>query len=76
MRSLARIAALSTIFAASALAVNAMSPVRPEFELLPRRSRGKGKGAKRGKGLQAKAAKRPNMRHVSKRVRRKHRRAA
>lgn len=31
---------------------------------------------RRGKRAQAKAKKRPNMRHVSKRVRRKHRRAA
>lgn len=31
---------------------------------------------RRGKGKQARPRKRPNMRHVSRRVRRKHRRAA
>lgn len=30
----------------------------------------------RGRGVQAKPTKRPNMRHISKRVRRKHRKAA
>lgn len=38
--------------------------------------RSKGKGIRRGNGIQAKPKKRRNMLTVSKRVRRKHRRAA
>jgi hypothetical protein len=38
--------------------------------------RGKGKNNRRGTGVQAKPRQRPNMNHVSRRVKRKHRRAA
>lgn len=40
------------------------------------RHKGKGRNNRRGKGAQAKQRKRPNMQHVAKRVRRKHRRQA
>lgn len=46
-------------------------------DLMPtrRQKRGKGQGNRRGKGIRSKHRSRPNMNHISKRVRRKHRRA-
>jgi hypothetical protein len=71
------------MLAAAALAFGA-GPVAPpiggygELSAAPakKRRRGKGQNNCRGKGLRAKAKKRPNRLTISKRVRRKHRRAA
>jgi hypothetical protein len=42
----------------------------------PQRHRGKGLNQRKGKGAVNRPKRRPNMKHVSKRVRRKHRRGA
>jgi hypothetical protein len=47
-----------------------------DVDALPTRRGGKGRNNRRGKGIQAKPKKRPNRLTISKRVRRKHRRAA
>jgi hypothetical protein len=70
------------LFAAAALSFGAGAAAPPigDFghESAPTRKqrRGKGQNNRRGKGLTAKAKKRPNRLTISKRVRRKHRRAA
>jgi hypothetical protein len=75
------------LFAAAALSFGAHAAVppigdygaedRPGLKQRPRKQRrGKGQNNRRGKGLTAKAKKRPNRLTISKRVRRKHRRAA
>jgi hypothetical protein len=46
-----------------------------DLDTLPRRKRGKGQNNRRGKGKRSPPKSRPNMNHISKRVRRKHRRA-
>lgn len=58
--------------------ISNVQPVAPGLdgtEVFRRTTRGKGQNTRRGKGKQAKPKRRPNMRLVSKRVRRKHRRA-
>jgi hypothetical protein len=79
--TLMRIAAAGVMmWSGTALVSAAFSPKHfadPATNLLPTRRRAsKGRGLKRGKGRQAKPPKRCNLRTVSKRVRRKHRRAA
>lgn len=57
--------------------VQSVAPGRSAAEVLPgTQRRGKGQNNRRGKGLKSKAKKRPNRLTISKRVRRKHRRAA
>jgi hypothetical protein len=48
----------------------------PDMDFYPRPRRGKGQSNKRGKGKRSPPKQRPNRLHMSKRVRRKHRRAA
>lgn len=66
--------------AIAAMPSTGLSQVELEVEELGaryvRQRRGKGHNNRRGKGEQSKPAKRSNRLHVSKRVRRKHRRAA
>lgn len=74
---------LGIALAAMAFAAPAGAPVETggfdPLGLRPARGkdrRGKGQNNRRGKGLRAKPKKRPNRLTISKRVRRKHRRAA
>lgn len=63
---------MSASLAGAAMAIPSAFDVRPAAPGL-RQSEGVTR-YRRGKGKQARPRKRPNMRHVSKRVRRKHRR--
>lgn len=74
----------SLALAVCSVAVSAMTATMPPMaqpgpgmggDFTPSRKRGKGRNIRRGTGAQARPKKRSNRRIISKRVRRKHRRA-
>lgn len=81
MRFAHQVALLGAMIAGAAapMTINAadagpsLDPVRPDFY---RQRKGKGQNNRRGKGKASPPKSRPNRLHMSKRVRRKHRRAA
>jgi hypothetical protein len=73
--SLAMAAAIIGAAAASPNIINAPDSAFPALQPVRRTSRGKGQNNRRGKGFQDRPKRRPNMLRVSKRIRRKHRRA-
>jgi hypothetical protein len=74
MRGLGFAFALASV--ALALPIQAPPSIFTDGLTSTRHRRGKGQDNRRGKGLKAKPKKRPNRLTISKRVRRKHRRAA
>ncbi len=66
---------LAMTIGAAAMAQPLEAPQSGHPDFLNSVKRGKGRRNRRGNGVQAKPRKRPNMKTVSKRVRRKHRRA-
>jgi hypothetical protein len=66
------------LFATSSVAAAQSAPRAADFggAFIPREKRGKGQRNRRGKGKVSRPKSKPNRLHISKRVRRKHRRAA